>query len=192
MSGICKQSFGSALSASVYYLNVPCTRRLYCAARRVSCLDPRLGGLVQHAATTSCLHRRKMLGQTLLYSSITGPVVAASMSTEVATVSDAIVVYVTVPNQDTGEKIAGSLVESKLAACVNIVPGVTSIYFWEGKVNKDQELLLIIKTRRNLLPDLTAAVKGMHPYDEPEVVGLPILGGSESYLKWVRDSTRDA
>ncbi|KAG2435306.1 hypothetical protein HXX76_007381 [Chlamydomonas incerta] len=101
----------------------------------------------------------------------------------------AIVVYVTVPNAEVGEALAAKLVEAKLAACVSILPGVTSVYFWDGKVNKDAELLLIIKSREELLPELTAFVRANHPYDEPEVIGLPVLGGSPSYLKWLMDNT---
>jgi periplasmic divalent cation tolerance protein len=88
-----------------------------------------------------------------------------------------------------GEKIAGTLVESKLAACVNIIPGLTSVYWWNGKVNKDPELLLMIKSRQALLPELTSHVKGMHPYAECEVIAAPIMGGSESYIQWILDNT---
>ncbi|KAG2446767.1 hypothetical protein HYH02_008328 [Chlamydomonas schloesseri] len=101
----------------------------------------------------------------------------------------AIVVYVTVPSAEVGEALAGKLVEAKLAACVNILPGLTSVYFWDGKVNKDPELLLIIKSREELLGELTSFVRANHPYDEPEVIGLPILGGSPSYLQWLMDNT---
>ncbi|GLC33585.1 hypothetical protein PLESTB_000092000 [Pleodorina starrii] len=128
---------------------------------------------------------------------------AAAMSTSAAAAtaggaapsaspSGAIVVYVTVPSAEVGESLASKLVESQLAACVNLLPGVTSIYSWKGKVEKDAELLLIIKSRSELLPELTAFVRANHPYDEPEVVGLPILGGSVSYLQWLMDNTRGA
>jgi len=103
----------------------------------------------------------------------------------------AVVVYVTVPDAATGDKLSGLLVESKLAACVNIVQGVTSVYFWDGKVNKDSELLLVIKSRHELLSELTDFVKANHPYDECEVIALPVVGGSLSYLQWVMSSTRD-
>lgn len=88
-----------------------------------------------------------------------------------------------------GEKIAADLVERKLAACVNIVPGLTSVYWWDGKVNKDPEEMLIIKTRPALMEALTAQVKKLHPYDECEIIGLPVVAGSPSYLQWVLDST---
>ncbi|GIL53098.1 hypothetical protein Vafri_8782 [Volvox africanus] len=109
-----------------------------------------------------------------------------------ASPSGAIVVYVTVPNAQVGEDLAAKLVEAKLAACVNILPGLTSIYTWKGKVEKDSELLLIIKSRHELLTELTAFVRANHPYDEPEVIALPILGGSPSYLQWLMDNTRGA
>ncbi|EIE25634.1 hypothetical protein COCSUDRAFT_83641, partial [Coccomyxa subellipsoidea C-169] len=99
--------------------------------------------------------------------------------------------YVTVPSQEVAEKLAALLVnpDHRLAACVNIVPGLTSIYWWEGKVNKDAELLLMIKTQTHLVPKLTEVVKSNHPYDECEVISLPITGGSSSYIKWIHDST---
>ncbi|KAA3453902.1 protein CutA, chloroplastic-like [Gossypium australe] len=102
-----------------------------------------------------------------------------------------IVVYVTVPNRDAGRKLADSIVKEKLAACVNIVPGVESVYEWEGKVNRDPEELLIIKTRQSLLPALTEHVKANHEYDVPEVIALPIGGGSAEYLEWLKNSTRE-
>lgn len=100
--------------------------------------------------------------------------------------------YVTVPDKEAGRKIADHLVENKLAACVNIIPGLESIYVWEGKVNRDSELLMMIKSRQSLVPTLTQAVKSLHPYDECEVISLAITGGSPSYLQWVLDSTGSA
>ncbi|XP_039053238.1 protein CutA, chloroplastic-like isoform X3 [Hibiscus syriacus] len=102
-----------------------------------------------------------------------------------------IVVYVTVPNREAGKKLAGSIVKEKLAACVNIVPGIESVYEWEGKINSDPEELLIIKTRQSLLEALTEHVKANHEYDVPEVIALPITGGSPRYLNWLKNSTRD-
>jgi periplasmic divalent cation tolerance protein len=104
----------------------------------------------------------------------------------------AVIVYVTVPDLEAGEKLGRSLVETKLAACVNIVPGITSIYQWNSEVQKDSELLLMIKSRETLVRELTSHVKENHPYDECEVISVPITGGSESYLKWVMDSTKAA
>jgi periplasmic divalent cation tolerance protein len=90
------------------------------------------------------------------------------------------------------ESLASQLVDAQLAACVNIVPGVTSVYRWQGAVHKDPELLLVVKTRAALLEALTARVRQLHPYDEPEVLALPAAGGSSSYLRWVLDSTAGA
>ncbi|CAI6005713.1 unnamed protein product [Closterium sp. NIES-65] len=101
---------------------------------------------------------------------------------------DAVVVYITVPNKETGQKLAASLVGAKLAACVNRVPGVESTYWWEGKIETDNEELLIVKTRRALLPSIQEHLKGNHPYDVPELIALPIVGGSEAYLKWLHDN----
>ncbi|XP_073385795.1 protein CutA 1, chloroplastic isoform X6 [Physcomitrium patens] len=103
-----------------------------------------------------------------------------------------IVVYVTVPNKETGTKLAHSIIENKLAACVNQIPGVESTYWWEGKVETDTEILLMIKTRQALLGELTDHVNNNHPYDTPEVIALPITGGSEKYLKWIGDNTKRA
>ncbi|CAI0447955.1 unnamed protein product [Linum tenue] len=102
-----------------------------------------------------------------------------------------IVVYVTVPNRDAGKKLAHSIVKERLAACVNIVPGIESVYEWKGEIQADSEELLIIKTRQSLLEALTEHVKANHEYDTPEVISLPITGGSIPYLEWLKNSTRD-
>jgi periplasmic divalent cation tolerance protein len=100
-----------------------------------------------------------------------------------------VVVLVTCPSKKVGEKLAHALVQERLAACVNIFPGLTSFFHWEGKICRDAEALLVIKTRRTRLPALTRRVKALHPYSVPEVIALPLVGGSTSYLSWVRDST---
>lgn len=102
-----------------------------------------------------------------------------------------IVVYVTVPNREAGKKLAHSIVKERLAACVNIVPGVESVYEWKGEVQVDNEELLIIKTRESLLASLTEHVKANHEYDVPEVIALPITGGHIPYLEWVKNNTKD-
>ncbi|GJP41057.1 hypothetical protein CLOM_g700 [Closterium sp. NIES-68] len=111
-----------------------------------------------------------------------GPVVADEEA------GDAVVVYITVPNKETGQKLAASLVGGKLAACVNRVPGVESTYWWEGKIETDNEELLIVKTRRALLQSIQEHLKTNHPYDVPELIALPIVAGSEAYLKWLHDN----
>ncbi|CAN6465840.1 unnamed protein product [Victoria cruziana] len=108
-----------------------------------------------------------------------------------ANIVQSIVVYVTVPNKEAGKKLAESIVREKLAACVNRVPGVESIYWWQGEIQSDAEELLIIKTRESLLDALTAHIKDSHEYDVPEVIALPIQGGNTQYLEWIKSSTRD-
>lgn len=100
------------------------------------------------------------------------------------------VALVSVPDEETGRKIGLELVELGLAACVNILPGVKSIYRWQDKVEEDAELLLVIKTRAKLLDRLTDKVMTLHPYDLPEVMALPVVGGSAAYLLWVWDQTQ--
>lgn len=99
---------------------------------------------------------------------------------------DIVVVFVTVPSEEKGLELARGLVESKLAACVNILPSIRSIYFWEGKVCDDQELLLLIKTKRAMFDKVSEWVQKNHGYQVPEVVALPITDGSRKYLDWVR------
>ncbi|KAI3447104.1 hypothetical protein Pfo_003769 [Paulownia fortunei] len=112
------------------------------------------------------------------------------METNNTTVSS-IVVYVTVPNKEAGKKLAESIVKARLAACVNRVPGVESVYEWKGEIQTDSEELLIIKTRESLLEALTEHVKANHEYEVPEVIALPITGGNLHYLEWLKNSTRD-
>eukprot|EP00057_Strongylocentrotus_purpuratus_P030349 XP_781412.1 PREDICTED: protein CutA homolog [Strongylocentrotus purpuratus] len=92
---------------------------------------------------------------------------------------------VTVPDTKVAEKLASEIVGQKLAACVNIIPGLTSVYEWEGKIEKDQELLLMIKTKRTKVDELSEFVRKNHPYDVAEVISLPIENGNLPYLQWV-------
>lgn len=99
------------------------------------------------------------------------------------------VVYVTCPDQSVADEIATSLVTKKLAACVNILPSVKSVYRWEGKVESSTELLLMIKTQTALVDRLSTEVKALHPYDCPEVISVAIDGGYRPYLDWINEST---
>jgi periplasmic divalent cation tolerance protein len=101
-----------------------------------------------------------------------------------------IVVLVTCPSQAVGKAIARALVEERLAACVNLIPRVTSIYRWEGKLTVGAEVLLIIKSRRARFPALARRVTALHPYAVPEIIALPIQAGSRPYLAWLSESTR--
>lgn len=100
-----------------------------------------------------------------------------------------VVVLVTCPDRNVAEDIASKLIEENIAACVNVLGGVTSLYRWEGRIERDTEVLLIIKTRLELLAAVETRVASLHPYDVPEVIGLPIAGGSEKYLHWIDSST---
>jgi periplasmic divalent cation tolerance protein len=106
--------------------------------------------------------------------------------------TDYLIVLVTVPTFEDGRKIAQELVGQKLAACVNILPGITSIYSWEGEVCEDAELQLVIKTRGALFSAISDFVKEAHPYDVPEVIAMPISGGSTAYLDWVDAVTQNS
>lgn len=103
-----------------------------------------------------------------------------------------VVVLITVPDEATAKKVAVPLVEEQLAACVNVVPGLRSIYRWEGKTCDQAELLLVVKTRRACLEALEKRVRELHPYSVPEVIALPVIEGSAPYLDWVAASTRRA
>ena len=102
-----------------------------------------------------------------------------------------IVVLITAPSAEVAEKISNTLLENKLAACVNIVPSINSLYIWEGEINNDEEVLLIIKTRYELFDDtFIKTIKEQHPYDVPEIIALPIVIGSEDYLQWITNVTK--
>jgi len=100
-----------------------------------------------------------------------------------------LVVYVTAPPKE-AEGLASALVEERLAACVNILPSVRSVYTWEGETCVDEEALLVIKSRAAQLDALRERVVALHPYDVPEVIALPIAGGHPPYLDWIAESTR--
>ena len=95
------------------------------------------------------------------------------------------VFLVTVPDADTGARIARALLEERLAACINLVPGVRSLYRWQGSIADEAEVLMLIKASDERCDALAARVKDLHPYDLPEVIALPVVGGSLAYLDWV-------
>jgi periplasmic divalent cation tolerance protein len=99
------------------------------------------------------------------------------------------VVLVTVSSEEEGLRIARDLVDAKLAACVNIVSGLRSIYRWEEEVCDEGELLVLIKTRMPLFEQVEGKIKEIHSYEVPEIVAIPIIRGSEAYLSWLREST---
>ncbi len=100
-----------------------------------------------------------------------------------------LLILCTCPDQATAERIGEVVVGERLAACVNIVPGLTSIYRWEGQIQRDTELLLLVKTRAAVYPLLEARLRELHPYQTPEIIALPIQTGSAAYLDWIVDNT---
>jgi len=100
-----------------------------------------------------------------------------------------IVILITVGDREEGLALGRALVGEGLAACVNIIGGVRSVYRWKGKVEEGDECLLAVKSRKELLGRITARVKELHSYEVPEVIALEIAGGSEEYLDWVTGST---
>lgn len=101
----------------------------------------------------------------------------------------ALVVLVTCANPEQGASIARSLVAERLAACVNLVADIRSIYRWRDELEDDRETLLLVKTRAQLLTRLERRVRELHTYEVPEVVALPLCGGSKPYLDWLFDAT---
>lgn len=95
----------------------------------------------------------------------------------------------TCPDAETAARIARTLVEERLAACVNRIPGVASTYRWQGKIHDDAEVLLVIKTTRERLDDLRQRLAEMHPYEVPELVAFDIAGGLPAYLEWLARET---
>jgi periplasmic divalent cation tolerance protein len=102
---------------------------------------------------------------------------------------ESIAVLVTCGSEEESAKIANSLVEEGLAACVNIISPVRSIYRWGGKVCDEKEWVLIIKTQRKRFEELEKKVKSLHSYSVPEIIALPIVKGSQAYLKWLAEMT---
>jgi periplasmic divalent cation tolerance protein len=103
--------------------------------------------------------------------------------------SGKVVVFVTTSGEEEAEKIAGLLLEQRKAACVSVIPRVSSRFWWEGKLDSAQESLLIIKSRADLVAEITDIVKKAHSYTVPEIVALPIVGGNKDYLDWVDQET---
>ncbi|HBP86901.1 MAG: divalent-cation tolerance protein CutA [Nitrospira sp.] len=101
-----------------------------------------------------------------------------------------IVVLVTVGSDEEAKRLASILVKSGLAACVNIIPGVRSIFLWDGKIAEEQEFLLLAKTVNKAFNQLVSLIKANHSYTVPEIIAIPIQQGSEEYLTWIREATK--
>lgn len=103
--------------------------------------------------------------------------------------NDPIVILCTCPDTASAGQLAKKLVSEKLAACVNVLPQVTSYYVWDGQQEEGQEVQLIIKSRRTLYGVLQQRIQELHPYDVPEIIALPIVAGLPTYLQWVQEQT---
>jgi len=114
---------------------------------------------------------------TLFLFGIADPIMAAK--------SRFMVVLSTAPSKKTGRDIAREIVSAGLAACVNIVPGLVSIYKWDGRLEESDEVLLLIKTSRERVETVVEKITSLHPYDVPEVIALPIEAGHQPYLEWI-------
>lgn len=106
--------------------------------------------------------------------------------------ANALEVHITAPDREQAAALARTLVEERLAACVNIVGAVRSIYRWEGRIDEDDEVLCLVKTRRELFAALTARVHALHPYEVPQILAFEIVDGSLAYLAWLDEATRPA
>lgn len=104
--------------------------------------------------------------------------------------SDVIIVLITAPSKETADTIGKTLVEQRLAACVNILPNISSVFHWEGKIDWAEEFLLVAKTKKATFKELEAKVLDSHPYDTPEIIAISVSDGTKAYLDWVLKETK--
>lgn len=109
-----------------------------------------------------------------------------------ASAARAVVVLVTCPTRRVAERLAQALVRRRAAACVNLLPGIQSIFWWEGKIDRAREVLLLLKTTPARVARLTRLVRSLHPYEVPEVIALPVSGGFGPYLRWVKNTVSNS
>ena len=105
--------------------------------------------------------------------------------------ADALEIHVTMPDAERAAALARALIDEALAACVNVVPGVRSIYLWEGRIQEDDEVLCLIKTRPAIFDRVRRRILELHPYDVPEILAFAVDEGSPTYLDWLRAATAD-
>jgi periplasmic divalent cation tolerance protein len=103
---------------------------------------------------------------------------------------ESLLVLTNLPDRESAEKLAALLVEQRLAACVNVLAACSSVYRWNGKIQRDEEHPLLIKTAGDRYPALQAAIRANHPYELPEIIAVPIAHGLPAYLDWVESETR--
>ncbi|NP_001068847.1 protein CutA [Bos taurus] len=133
--------------------------------------------------------RLLLLPRALLSMASGSPPAQPSSASGSAYVPGSVSAAFTCPNEKVAKEIARAVVEKRLAACVNLVPQITSIYEWKGKIEEDSEVLMMIKTQSSLVPALTDFVRSVHPYEVAEVIALPVEQGNSPYLQWVRQVT---
>ena len=105
-------------------------------------------------------------------------------------VMDINLIYITTGNKDEAKQIGKGLINNRLTACVNIIENMTSMYMWDGKLQDDNEIILIAKTTKERMPDLIEKVKSLHSYDCPCIVSLPVSGGNPAFLKWIANEVQ--
>jgi len=104
--------------------------------------------------------------------------------------ADEIIVFISAASKDEAARIGTALVNEHIAACVNILPQIRSLFFWEGRIQDESETLIVVKSRLSLLDRIIARVKELHSYTVPEVIAIPVIGGSPEYLRWLKNSTQ--
>jgi periplasmic divalent cation tolerance protein len=103
--------------------------------------------------------------------------------------AETLLVLTNLPDRESAMKLARGLIEGRLAACVNVLSGCASVYRWQGVTEEAQEVPVLIKTRAGRYPDLEVAIRGLHPYELPEIIAVPVVRGLPGYLQWVADET---
>jgi periplasmic divalent cation tolerance protein len=105
-------------------------------------------------------------------------------------IDNVLIVLTNCPDAEVADRLARTLVEQRLAACVNRMPAVDSVYRWQGVVERAVEVPLLIKSTRERLPEVQEAIRALHPYDVPEIIAIPVIAGLPAYLRWVVDETQ--
>jgi periplasmic divalent cation tolerance protein len=105
--------------------------------------------------------------------------------------SNILLTFCTCPNQEAADRLSHALVDDRLAACVTQIPGLTSVYAWDGETTRDSEILLLIKTTESSFDAMSARLRELHPYDLPEIIATPVTRGLPDYLQWVTTCTDD-
>ncbi|XP_041049748.1 protein CutA homolog [Carcharodon carcharias] len=149
--------------------------------RLQSSLRPRFGALLLALIMALLLYPGLKNIAVYLHSAVTGSYISGTHS----------VVFVSCPNEQVGKVIARTIIEKKLAACVNILPKVFSMYNWDGEITETTEVLLVIKTKSSKMNKLTEFIRSVHPFEIPEVISLSVDQGNPLYLKWIEETVSE-